>query len=97
MKDFFGSLMNLVGKAWWVEISTDRPKCVYYFGPFFNAAEADSAKRGYIEDLEHEGAQQIRVVVKRCKPPGKLTIYDEAADSADGMESFPTPALSGQS
>lgn len=97
MKDFFGSLVNFVGKAWWVEISTDSPKCVYYFGPFAGSAEADSAKRGYIEDLEQEGAQQIRIVVKRCKAPSKLTIYDEATDGADSIGGFSTPALSGQS
>ncbi|MDJ0701797.1 MAG: DUF1816 domain-containing protein [Leptolyngbyaceae cyanobacterium MO_188.B28] len=97
MKNFFGSLVNFVGKEWWVEISTDSPKCVYYFGPFVDQAEADSAKRGYIEDLEREGAQQIRVDVKRCKTPTELTIYDESNDSSNSLRSFPTPVLSGQS
>ena len=97
MKNFFGSLVNFVGKEWWVEISTDSPKCVYYFGPFVGQSEADSAKRGYIEDLEKEGAEQIRVAVKRCKTPNKLTIYDEATDSSSSLGSFPTPAFSGQS
>ena len=97
MKNFFGSLVNFVGKEWWVEISTGSPKCVYYFGPFVGQAEADSAKRGYVEDLEREGAQQIRVAVKRRKTPSMLTIYDEATDSSNSLGGFSTPALSGRS
>ena len=59
--------------------------------------EANSSKRGYVDDLEQEGAQQIRVVVKHCKAPNQLTIYDEAADSTDSSgEGFSTPAFSGQ-
>ena len=89
--------MNFVGQAWWVEISTDSPKCTYYFGPFLGAAEADSAKKGYVEDLEQEGAQQIRVVVKRCQAPSKLTVYDDDMDDGpDSRGNFPTPAFSGQ-
>jgi len=71
--------LNALGLAWWVEIITDSPRCTYYFGPFVTEAEATAAKPGYIEDLENENAQGIRVVVKRCKPV-KLTIFDETDD-----------------
>ncbi len=78
-REFFTSLLNTLGFAWWVEIGTDHPRCTYYFGPFATETEATAEKDGYIEDLENEGAQGIRVLVKRCKPR-KLTIFDEVDD-----------------
>lgn len=64
------------GFAWWVEIATERPKCLYYFGPFSSATEAKQAQAGYIEDLEQEGSQGIKVNVKWCQPK-ELTIDEE--------------------
>lgn len=64
------------GFAWWVEIATERPKCLYYFGPFNSAEEAKQAQAGYIEDLEQEGNQGITVAVKWCQPQ-ELTIDEE--------------------
>ncbi|HBE16837.1 MAG TPA: hypothetical protein DDW51_04275, partial [Cyanobacteria bacterium UBA11367] len=52
-------IVEFLGLAFWVEIVTDNPKCTYYFGPFLSAQEAETAKGGYIEDLENEGAQGI--------------------------------------
>jgi hypothetical protein len=77
IQDIWMSALNLVGQAWWVEITTEQPCCVYYFGPFSTSEEAAAAQGGYIEDLENEAAQGIQVVVKRCKPE-VLTIDDEA-------------------
>lgn len=68
--------LDLLGRAWWVEVLTAQPKCTYYFGPFAGAAAATSAMQGYIEDLESESAQGIGAQVKRCKP-SQLTIGDE--------------------
>jgi hypothetical protein len=68
IQDIWSNTLQLVGQAWWVEITTAKPHCVYYFGPFPSAVEADAAKPGYIEDLEGELAQDIRSVIKRCKP-----------------------------
>jgi hypothetical protein len=68
IQDILSNALQLVGQAWWVEITTEKPHCVYYFGPFTTAVEADEAKAGYIEDLESESAQGIRVNIKRCKP-----------------------------
>ncbi len=62
--------------SWWVEISTDSPHCIYYFGPFRNIKEAETAHFGYVEDLESEAAQGILVNIKRCKPD-VLTVFDE--------------------
>jgi hypothetical protein len=61
---------------WWVEITTQEPKCVYYFGPFASVEDADQSQTGYLEDLAQEGAKGVAVVVKRCKPK-QLTITDE--------------------
>jgi hypothetical protein len=80
IQDIWSNALHLVGQAWWVEIITDRPSCTYYFGPFATAVEADAAKSGYIEDLESESAQGIRVAIKRCKPV-QITIDNEESGS----------------
>jgi Domain of unknown function (DUF1816) len=54
--------------GWWIELHTDRPDCLYYFGPFSSATEAENSVQGYIQDLSDEGAQNITVLVKLCKP-----------------------------
>ncbi|HAA30481.1 MAG TPA: hypothetical protein DCE56_25830 [Cyanobacteria bacterium UBA8553] len=82
MKEVLIKVLNLLGLAFWVEIVTDNPHCIYYFGPFFSTQEADEAKGGYVEDLENEGAQGISVTVKRCKPTN-LTIFDDMGEQTD--------------
>ncbi len=88
-------LANVLGqsKAWWVEVKTSQPACTYYFGPFDSEAEAHSAKGGYIEDLEQEGAQNIQLAVSLCRDPEQLTITDEWDTPVGG---FSAPAFSGQ-
>jgi Domain of unknown function (DUF1816) len=81
MNELLTSLLDSLGLAWWVEVTTDSPRCVYYFGPFSNSKTARESQSGYVEDLEQEGAQNIVINVKRCKPKN-LTIYDEVADQA---------------
>ncbi|NJL45557.1 MAG: DUF1816 domain-containing protein [Leptolyngbyaceae cyanobacterium SM2_3_12] len=90
MSNFLGRLLgNLFGsgKAWWVEIQTTLPACTYYFGPFDSEAEAQAMKGGYIEDLEQEGAQNIRSVVQHCSSPAQLTIADEGDMTLGGFNS----------
>jgi hypothetical protein len=97
MSNFFSRLLNnLFGsnKAWWLEIQTSHPNCTYYFGPFDSQAEAEAMKGGYIDDLEHEGAQNIRFTLHHCSRPETLTIVDESDSPLGG---FSTPAFSGQS
>lgn len=53
---------------WWVKIITAKPHCVYYFGPFSNAVEAQVYQSGYIEDLQEEGAEGISVAIEQCQP-----------------------------
>ena len=86
MQDLFTSLLDQVGLAWWVEISTDLPRCTYYFGPFLDIKLAEAAKTGYIEDLEQEGAQGIKVQVKRCKP-AQLTVAEDLGELHSGRVS----------
>lgn len=92
MQESLTNLLHLLGLAWWVEITTDNPRCTYYFGPFLTAKEAEESKSGYIEDLEHEGALNIRVAVKRCKP-AILTIFDDLGEATSQRVSR---TLSGQ-
>lgn len=63
----------------WVEIRTEKPVCIYYFGPFHSKAEAKKACPGYVADLEAEGAKGIHVEIKRCNPPA-LTISREPVE-----------------
>lgn len=79
MNEFLTNLLDAFGFAWWVEITTDNPRCVYYFGPFSSAKDAKAHQGGYVEDLDQEGAQNIVVNVKRYKPKN-LTVYDEKLD-----------------
>ena len=88
MKEILLKILQFLGLALWVEIITDKPRCTYYFGPFFNDQEASAAKAGYVEDLENEGAQGISVSIKRCKPTN-LTSFDEVGEPAD-RERMPT-------
>ncbi|QIZ71262.1 DUF1816 domain-containing protein [Oxynema aestuarii] len=79
IKELLISLLNLFGLACWAEIVTEKPGCTYYFGPFFSKQDAETATKGYLEDLQQENAQGINISIKRCKPQD-LTIYDELAD-----------------
>lgn len=62
--------------TWWVEIQTNIPRCIYYFGPFENAKEARLSQVGYLEDLLAEKARGITVEIKQCQPEN-LTIFEE--------------------
>jgi hypothetical protein len=94
MKEIWLSILESLGLTWWVEIVTESPKCVYYFGPFTTAKEARAAQPGYVEDLEQEGAKGIKVEIKRCKP-AKLTIFEEADEEVQPTKRI-SPILSGQ-
>ncbi len=80
MKEQLIKVLDVVGMAVWIEVTTDQPKCTYYFGPFLSEKEASLAQTGYVEDLEAENAQGIRVQIKRCQPQD-LTVFDEPEDS----------------
>jgi hypothetical protein len=73
LADLWANTLNAMGKAWWVEIHTQQPHCVYYFGPFVSCKQAEVSVPGYLSDLEAEGAISPRIDVKQCKPR-ELTI-----------------------
>jgi len=92
MKEILTKVFNFLGLAYWVEIVTNKPQCTYYFGPFLNRAEAKIARSGYIEDLQNEGAREIKVAIGRFKP-NNLTIYLDLEERSN-LEK--TTKLSGQ-
>lgn len=92
LKETLINTIDSLGLAWWVEIVTQNPRCTYYFGPFLNSTEANLAIKGYVEDLELEGAQGIIVNVKRCQPDA-LTIADDLGERNDRKVK---PVFSGQ-
>ncbi|MBL1209081.1 DUF1816 domain-containing protein [Geminocystis sp. GBBB08] len=80
MKELLIRILDLFGLACWLEITTENPRCTYYFGPFLTPKEALQEQHGYIEDLTEEGAKSIVVRMRRCKPR-ILTIFDELGES----------------
>ena len=76
MKDALLSLLEVLGLAYWVRISTDSPQCIYYFGPFSSKAEAEAHSGGYCEDLRAEKARGISMTIERCKPR-ELTVTED--------------------
>jgi len=88
IKPLLEKLAAPLGLAWWVKIDTATPRCTYYFGPFLSQQEADSARTGYVEDLEQEGAQGIAVTVQRCKPTDLTIDYEgESGNVVSGSAS----------
>lgn len=82
MKNFLTELFKNIVQQYWIEVTTAKPNCVYYFGPFSTYKEAKLAEPGFIEDLESENAQGIKAEVKRCQPQ-ELTISDQLNDNSD--------------
>lgn len=82
MKEVFTKLLTIAGWAYWIKITTEQPRCTYYFGPFLSINEAKSAQPGFIEDLHEEDAKSIKVGIQRCQPE-ELTIFDEPSDRQD--------------
>lgn len=76
MKEVLIKILEFLGLACWIEVSTETPKCTYYFGPFLTKKEAQLEQDGYIEDLNHENAKGISAQIRRFKPT-ELTIFSE--------------------
>ena len=93
MKEILTRFLNVLGQAYWVKIETKQPSCTYYFGPFLKAKDAQSAQAGYLEDLSQEGASNIVVNIKRCKPT-ELTVVE---DKEESIEFASVPAFGTQS
>ncbi|MGD1856639.1 MAG: DUF1816 domain-containing protein [Leptolyngbyaceae cyanobacterium] len=59
---------------WWIEISTNTPRYIYYFGPFKRESEASQAAAGYIEDLAQEGTVLCQTSIMKRPTPRQLTV-----------------------
>jgi hypothetical protein len=68
VRSFLEFFLTKLELAWWIEMLTDNPSCLYYFGPFLSRTEAKSHVIGYLEDLQQEEAQIIVVDIKRYQP-----------------------------
>lgn len=64
----FLSNLEQLGLAWWIEVITNNPYCIYYFGPFGSIQQAQLYQAGYIEDLEQENAQIVSVMIQQQQP-----------------------------
>ncbi|GAB4544470.1 MAG: hypothetical protein Tsb0014_38480 [Pleurocapsa sp.] len=82
MKEILTKLVDFIGQAYWIKVTTTNPSCTYYFGPFLTFKEAQSTQPGFVEDLESENAQEIKAEIKRCQPQ-ELTIFDELNDNSN--------------
>jgi hypothetical protein len=76
-KQLITGFLQTIGKEWWVEVTTAEPRCTYYFGPFARSKDAQTARSGYIEDLQSEGARGIQVEIRQCQPK-VLTVCEES-------------------
>lgn len=74
--------------GWWIEIFTANPICIYYFGVFENPWEAALMNKGYIQDLQAEGAVVISDQIKHCQPK-QLTIFAQELHASD-FKIFPS-------
>ena len=84
MKEMLINILDALGLAYWVEITTDNPRCVYYFGPFLNKQDSQLATDGYLEDLRGENAQNITYRIKRFKPDyHNLTVFEDSGNNSD--------------
>lgn len=83
MKEILTSLLEAIGLAYWLEITTENPQCTYFFGPFTSREEAIAAQGGFLEDLAAEGAINMKVDLQRRAKPKELTIFDESADTVE--------------
>ncbi|AMA08203.1 MULTISPECIES: DUF1816 domain-containing protein [unclassified Picosynechococcus] len=88
MKELLLKLFETIGRAYWLEITTEQPECTYYFGPYLSRKEAIAAQPGFLEDLTNEGAQNIDVNLQRCRTPKELTIFDDSGSKKTLMPIF---------
>ena len=58
---------------YWIEIKTENPSCIYYFGHFDHPLAAKLMQQGYIDDLVDENAIVVSAKIKQCDVD-KLTI-----------------------
>ena len=73
----YGDRNSNHSRAWWIKITTRKPKCIYYFGSFNSHHEAKDRCFDYIEDLAAEKAQGITVEFVYSEQPEQLTVFED--------------------
>jgi hypothetical protein len=68
--------------GWWIEIFSAQPPCLYYFGAFDSAQEAEVLQDGFVQDLIEDGAQGIAVRLQWCQPT-EITIEDRSQNRSE--------------
>ena len=76
----FTSYLEKMGLACWIEVMTESPKCIYYFGPFASGGDAESSLEDYLEDLREENAEIVSVEIRRGIPR-ELTVLEEEMEN----------------
>ncbi|MEB3277636.1 MAG: DUF1816 domain-containing protein [Lyngbya sp.] len=79
-EEFFTSYLEKMGLACWIEVITQSPKCIYYFGPFASGSDAQRSVEGYLEDLRAEKAKIMGLEIRRGIPRN-LTILEEEMEN----------------
>ncbi|MEQ8998193.1 MAG: DUF1816 domain-containing protein [Coleofasciculus sp. B1-GNL1-01] len=72
-------ILSKLGLAYWLEVITDHPWCVYYFGPFGTIQEAELSQFGYLQDILEESAHLMSVTIKQVCPQN-LTLFEDSLD-----------------
>jgi hypothetical protein len=93
LKVIWKEVLNLCGKAWWIEISTTLPNINYYFGPFANARDAELSIQRYKEYLQDKKSAQItNSTIKRCQPEAlSIDGLIQIAENSDGVSQVSLP------
>jgi hypothetical protein len=73
--------------AWWLEVGTLKPLCIYYFGPFESQQETHTAKHGFLRDLENKNVILAFACSKFCQPQ-QLTI-DKNDLTIEDLKTYP--------
>lgn len=79
MQKILTRLPKYIASEYWIKVTTAKPSCTYYFGPFLTRKEAKLAQPGFLEDLETENAEGIKAEI-RSSHPKELTVFDELND-----------------
>ena len=65
---------NKLGLAWWAKIETENPSTTYWYGPFITKRGLKENLGSFVQDLNDEGATNIKYSVFRCNKEEPLTV-----------------------
>jgi hypothetical protein len=85
-EEIFTTYLEKIGLACWIEIITESPECIYYFGPFASGIEAQHSLEGYLEDLQEEKTKIVETNIKRGIPKNLTILPEEMANYSINSE-----------